>query len=229
MDNNKKPRSRKEILVIDDDKDIQNLLKKILEGAGYHCRLANNVEEGINSIKTFASHLIILDYKLNEEIGFEVIDFLRKSNAFKNIPLIMISANADKKVVLQAFIIGANEFMAKPLNPSILLQTIKKHLKLHELPVIKFEENSPVVEGKSIGEIIKINELGYVLQSSVKLAPKSKIITESKFLNTIGAGPCGTYTHELASVARPGTYRNEVKFRGMDEKTAKKIRNIKIM
>ncbi len=222
-----KPKSKKHILVIDDDEDIQNFLRKILEGAGYHCRFAANVEEGISSVKTFAPHLIILDYKLNEEIGFEVIEFLRASQSYKNTPLILISAKADKKIVLQGFIIGANEFMAKPINPSILLQTIKKHLKLHELPIIKYEQERPIVRGKSIGDIIKINELGMVLQSSVKLFPKVKIDIESPFLNKIGAGPCNTFTHDLATVPKPGTYRNEIKFRGMDEKTAKKIRNIK--
>lgn len=223
-------KSRKEILVIDDDKDTQNFLKKIIEGAGYHCRLASNVDQGIDSVKNHASHLIILDYKLNEEIGFEVIEFLRNSNHYKNIPIVMISANANKKIVLQAFIVGANEFLAKPLNPALLLQTIKKHLKLNELPVIKFEpEEAPAIQGTSIGDIIKINELGMVLQSSVKLSDKHKLIVQSKYLESIGAGVCGTYTHNIPTVAKPGTYRNEVKFRGMDEKTAKRIRNIKIM
>ena len=64
-----KAKSKKEILVIDDDSDTQLWLKKILEGAGYHCRFAANVDEGIQQVKEHASHLIILDYRLENEIG----------------------------------------------------------------------------------------------------------------------------------------------------------------
>ncbi|MEC7275493.1 MAG: response regulator [Bdellovibrionota bacterium] len=224
-----KAKSKKDILVIDDDSDTQLWLKKILEGAGYHCRFAANVDEGIQQVKEHASHLIILDYRLENEIGFEVVEFLRNSSHYKNIPIVMISASANKKVVLNAFIIGANEFLAKPLNPALLLQTIKKHLKLNELPSIKFEEDkAPSVQVKSIGDLIKINELGFILQSSIKLAPKTKLIFTSQYLKTMGASPCETITNDVASVAKPGTYRNEVKFKGMDEATAKRIRNIKI-
>ncbi|MCF8059816.1 MAG: response regulator, partial [Bacteriovoracaceae bacterium] len=70
-------KSTKEILVIDDDSDTQIFLKKILNGAGFSCSVAGDVESGSNAIQTQAPHLILLDYKLGQESGFEVKEFLR--------------------------------------------------------------------------------------------------------------------------------------------------------
>ena len=220
-------KSIKDILVIDDDIDTQIFLKKILETAGYRCSGASDLEEGKLSVESRAPHLILLDFKLGESSGFDVINFLKSKPAFSKIPVIMISATVSKKLVLRSIAAGAIEFMGKPLKPTILLQRLKKILKQHELPVLKFETPKKV-QGKSIGEIIKINELGLILQSSIKLTQKVPLRIESKFLKNLGASPCTTHTSGPAKVLNPGVYRNEVAFKGMDEKTAQKIRNIKI-
>ncbi len=219
-------KTSKEILVIDDDEDTQNFLKKILETAGFQYGQADNVENGVLAIQKQAPHLILLDYKLGEESGFEVIKFLKSHSAYSRIPVFMISATVSKKLVISSIAAGANEFIGKPLKPNTLLQRIKKILKQHELPILKFKEN-PKVSARSIGELIKINEMGLILQSSIKFTGKSSLFIKSDFLKVLGASPCRTNTAAPAVVANPGVYRNEVLFQGMDEKTARNIRNIK--
>lgn len=154
--------------------------------------------------------------------------FLKENHAYSKIPVVMISATTSKKLVLKSIAAGAIEFIDKPLKPTILLQRLKKILKEHELPVVKFDR-AKKIKAHSVGEIIKINELGLILQSSLKLTEKTELTIESHFLKGLGASPCQTKVSSPAKVPQPGTYRNEVAFRGMDEKTARKIRNIKII
>jgi hypothetical protein len=108
----------------------------------------------------------------------------------------------------------------------MLLQRIKKILKDFEYPMVKLDKGNDV-EATSVGDIIRINEMGCILQSSIKLAKGVKLNIKSEFLKSMGASPCLTEIQSEAIVANPGVYRNEVKFKGMDEQTAKKIRNIK--
>lgn len=216
----------KEILIIDDDIDTQNFLKKILETAGFRCSQALNVSEGLNLLTEVAPHLVLLDFKLQEDDGFKIIREMRSLSAFKQTPIVMMSATQTKKLIMRSIEAGANEFMAKPLQPHLLLQRIKKLLKDYELPIL----NLPLghkVRAKSVGELIKINEMGVILQSTIKLAKPARLEVESDFLKSLGASPCLTEISTEAVVANPGIYRNEVRFRGMDEKTAKKIRNIR--
>lgn len=223
----KASKSIKDILIIDDDLDTQNFLKKILETAGYRTSQATNLEEAKLSIKSTAPHLILLDFKLGEASGFDVINYLKDQAAFSKIPIVMISATVSKKLVLRSITAGALEFMGKPLKPAVLLQRLKKILKQHELPVLKLEQPKKIM-AKSVGEIIKINEFNLILQSSIKIKVDTEVTIESKFLKNLGASPCKTTTTSPAKVPNPGVYRSEVSFKGMDEKTARNIRNIKI-
>lgn len=216
----------KEILVIDDDPDVQIYLKKILENAGFKFSQALDVQEGISKIQEVVPHLVLLDYRLQEDVGFKIIQFMKKVPAFRNIPIIMMSATINKKLIIKSIEAGATEFIAKPLQAPMLIQRLKKILKDFALPIIHLGENN-LAQATSVGDIIKINELGFFLQSSIKLAKGAKLQVKSDFLKTMGASPCLTETQTEAIVANPGVYRNEVRFRGMDEKTARKIRNIK--
>ncbi|MCR9205429.1 MAG: hypothetical protein NXH75_12675, partial [Halobacteriovoraceae bacterium] len=137
-----------------------------------------------------------------------------------------MSATINKKLVIQALAAGATEFIGKPLQSAMLLQRIKKILKDFEYPMVKLDKGNDV-EATSVGDIIRINEMGCILQSSIKLAKGVKLNVKSDFLKSMGASPCLTEIQSEAIVANPGVYRNEVKFKGMDEQTAKKIRNIK--
>lgn len=154
---------------------------------------------------------------------------LRQIHGFSHIPVILMSANTSKKLVVASVAKGASEFMGKPLKAPILLQRLKKLLQDFELNPVQFNEEQGVeVDATLIGDLIRINEMGLILQSSIKFARETSLFIESDYLKALGASPCETKTAGPAKVANPGVYRNEVHFRGMDEKTAQKIRNIKI-
>ena len=217
---------KKDILVVEAIPDDAGFLKKILETAGYNFLEANSPETAINVIEKSAPHLILLDHKLDATSGNQIIQFLKQSAAYSKIPLIIMSASKSKKVILGALSNGAQELVYKPIMPQTLLQKLKKVLKSTELPEIVFSDQAPI-KGTFLGEIIKINELGLVLQSSVKFNGETPLDISSSFLERLGANHCQTTTTSEAKVANPGVYRNEVLLRGMDEKTAQNIRKQK--
>lgn len=192
---------------------------------------AEPVEDGVEAIEKKAPHLILLDYKLGEQSGFDVMVCLRMLKGYSHIPVIMMSANTSKKLVVAAVAQGATEFMGKTIKAPILLGRIKKLLQDFELTPITFTKESGAntkIKGKALGDLIRINEMGLILQSSIKFTTDCPLSIESEYLKKLGACPCPTSTAGPAKVPNPGVYRNEIHFRGMDEKTAQKIRNIKV-
>jgi|GEM_PF-1146283 len=217
----------KTVLVIDDDLDTLAFMNKILTNAGYEFLQAVSVKESQITIQNFAPHLILVDYKLGEENGFEILNYLKSVNSMRLIPVVMMSSTVNKKLVLQALSSGALEFIGKPLKAATIVQKVKKILKQHELPTIIFKE-SPKVLAKCIAETIKINEMNVLLQSSVKFDTKTPLKIDSAFFNNLGANNCRFNTEGEPFVANPGVYRTKVNFKGMNENTARKIRNIKV-
>lgn len=217
---------RKDILVIENDPKTGDFIKKILENAGYNFSQAFEHQGATEIIEKGAPHLILLDHKLDAQNGHKIIKFLKDSNIYSKIPLVVMTSSKNKKAVLGALSSGAQELVHKPITPQTLLQKLKKVLKSTELPELILSEPKPV-EATFLGEIIKINELGLLLQSSIKFTGSTEISIKSEFLKRLGADHCQTTTNNEAKVANPGVYRNEVLLRGMDEQTAQNIRKQK--
>jgi len=217
---------KKDILIIEPDLDGALFLKKVLKTAGYNCLEAHDAAAGIASIEEHSPHLIMLDQSLNSRANNAVMSFINQSSAYSKIPLILMTATKNKKIVLGALSDGAQEFVYKPIMPQTLLQKLKKIFKTHELSGVTFKDPKRV-KATFLGEIIKINELALILQSSVKFKGNTPVVLNSSFLERLGADHCQTKTTTEARVANPGVYRNEVLLRGMDEKTAQNIRKQK--
>ncbi len=218
---------KKDILVIDDDIDTLVFIKKILANAGHNVIHAMNIKDALESMQSFAPHLLLVDFKLLGESGLEITKKLRSESKYDKIPIIMISSSSDKKVVMTCISAGANEFIAKPLTSNKLIQRVKKLLKQSELPEVIYDIEQSV-RVKTYGELIKINETACILQSSTKIPKDEQITVHSDFLDELGANPCRLVSLKT-KVANPGLYRTELSFQGIDEKTATKIRQIKIV
>ena len=112
-----------QILVVDDDSDILDALRFVLEDAGYTVKTCQNGEyaERLSGATSFPK-LIILDVLLSGKDGRDICRKLKHDKRTKHIPIVMISAHpAVKKSVYES---GANKFIPKPFDISILLNTI---------------------------------------------------------------------------------------------------------
>lgn len=117
--------TNKTILIIEDDTDINNMLKKLLAGHGYNTLSAYSGTEGI-LVHSDSVSLILLDLMLPGRSGEDII---RELKAKRNVPIIVMSAihDVDKKVDL--FSLGADDYVTKPFHNDELLARIAARLR----------------------------------------------------------------------------------------------------
>ncbi len=115
----------KTILIVEDDKNINEMLQDILKLNGYKVRVAYSGTEAL-LIHNHEIDLIILDLMLPGKSGEEIVKELKK---IKNVPIIVTSAISDIDKKLELFNLGAEDYVTKPFNTEELLARIKVHLK----------------------------------------------------------------------------------------------------
>ena len=116
------------ILVVDDEPDIRNLAKRILERAGYKVVTASNGVEGEEMVESEKPDLIILDVVMPRKNGFEVCQTLKGRPETKNIPIIIFSASGSRSRRDAAREAGADDFLQKPFTIKGLKDIVRKHL-----------------------------------------------------------------------------------------------------
>ena len=117
------------ILVVDDEKNIVNLVKLYLSNEGYQVESARNGREALEAVKKYDPLLVILDLMLPEMSGWDVCREIRKTNS---VPILMLTAkdsDIDKIVGLE---LGADDYLTKPFNPRELLARVKAILRRSE-------------------------------------------------------------------------------------------------
>lgn len=118
----------KKILIVDDEQDIVETLKFILEAQGYDCACAYNGEDGLNLAKELIPDLIILDVMMPKINGYKISRLLKYDNKYKNIPIIMVTARSQEQDKLIGEETGANEYISKPFEIEEILAVVKKYL-----------------------------------------------------------------------------------------------------
>ncbi|PRZ02093.1 sigma-54 dependent transcriptional regulator [Marinilabilia salmonicolor] len=119
------------ILVIDDQKSIRNTLKDILEYEKHEVVLAENGAEGLEQFSGAKFDVVLLDIKMPEMDGMEVLDKMMQTAP--DIPVIMISGHGNIDTAVEAIKKGAYDFIEKPLDLNRLLVTIKNAIDKKEL------------------------------------------------------------------------------------------------
>ena len=112
----------KKILVIEDEKDIQNIIKAFLENADYKVETADDGLEGINLIQNNSYDLVLLDIMMPKIDGFVVCEMIRKNS---NIPIIILTALTDEESQLKGFDKLADDYITKPFSMPIVLKHIE--------------------------------------------------------------------------------------------------------
>ena len=125
---------RKKVYIIDDDYDIVESTKIILEASGYDIKTAYTLDAGESLINKGLPDLIILDVMFpgNQSGGFELCRNLKTNSKTRKIPVIMFTA-VNRKWFFKHSIdddwLPADEFLDKPVDPADLLKKIKKYLE----------------------------------------------------------------------------------------------------
>jgi DNA-binding response OmpR family regulator len=120
--------SKKKILVVDDEKETVDLLKKYLESQAYDVISAYDGKQALEKIKE-KPDLIILDIIMPDMNGFEVLHDLRSKVETRYIPVVIFSARSESDSILKAEDLGTTDYVIKPFKLEELLNLIKKYIK----------------------------------------------------------------------------------------------------
>lgn len=119
----------KKILIVDDEQDIVESLKFILEANNYTCYCAYNGEDGLRLAKELIPDLIILDVMMPKINGYKISRLLKFDSKYKNIPIIMVTARSQDGDKLIGEETGADEYITKPFEIEELVNKVNNYLK----------------------------------------------------------------------------------------------------
>jgi two-component system response regulator CpxR len=122
----KAPTGRPRILIIDDDAELCDLVKRYLESEGFAVSVAHSGKQGIRAGLSGEYDLIVLDVMLPDIKGFEVLAEMRQR---KRTPVLMLTAKGDEIDRVLGLEIGADDYLHKPFNPRELLARITAILR----------------------------------------------------------------------------------------------------
>ncbi len=140
------------ILIVDDEKDIVDLIKFNLKRNGYNVLEAYDGEEALVMAKSSPVDLILLDWMLPKKDGIDVCRELKHENSTKNIPVIMVSAKNEEFDVVLALEIGADDYISKPFSVRELLARVKVVLKRYKDIPTEEESETITINGLVIDE-----------------------------------------------------------------------------
>ncbi|OHU86804.1 MULTISPECIES: sensor histidine kinase [Pseudoalteromonas] len=121
------------ILIVDDKAENLELLTGFLEAQGYEVAFATSGKEAINIATIFLPHLILLDVMMPGIDGFETCRRLKSLDKVKDVPVIFVTGKAELSDIVEAFNVGAVDYVTKPIRQEELLARVSTHLQLQAL------------------------------------------------------------------------------------------------
>jgi len=120
------------ILLVDDVSENLVMLSEVINDAGYIAYPVNSVRQAVNLMETITPSLILLDISMPEMDGFTFCEMLKRNTNTRDIPVIFISAFKSPEYRLQAFRLGAVDYILKPFDTEEVMMHINVHLKSYK-------------------------------------------------------------------------------------------------
>ncbi|NDH27103.1 MAG: sigma-54-dependent Fis family transcriptional regulator, partial [Rhodobacteraceae bacterium] len=122
-----------DILIVDDERDIRELIADILEDEGFSARKVGTADDCMREVMTAPPNLLILDIWLKDS-DMDGIDILKRvKKEYPNIPVVIISGHGNIEIAVAAIKQGAYDFIEKPFNIDQLLVVIKRAMETSRL------------------------------------------------------------------------------------------------
>src|SRR5690348_16204130 len=148
------------ILIIEDDKDIIELVRYNLESEGYQASASSDGMAGLAQIRKSAPDLLVLDLMLPKLSGLEICKEIRRDDRLNRLPILMLTARGDEADRVIGLELGADDYVTKPFSPRELVARVKALLRRLEWPT---DEARPVTVG-----LLRIDPLSYRAESNGK-------------------------------------------------------------
>jgi two-component system alkaline phosphatase synthesis response regulator PhoP len=127
-----KDKKQYKILVVDDEKDIQEFIEYNLKKEGYEVFLANNGVEAIEEAKRIKPDLILMDVMMPQMDGIQACQQIKANPSLNKIFIVFLTARAEEYSELAGFDAGADDYIAKPIKPKLLLTRLSAILRRKE-------------------------------------------------------------------------------------------------
>jgi two-component system OmpR family response regulator len=119
------------ILIVDDEAGVRELLKDALKLAGFETQAANDGMSALTALRNYTPDIMIIDINMPLMDGFELVERLRKNG--NEVPVLMLSARADRVDVTRGLTLGADDYVVKPFGLEELVLRLKAILRRSQI------------------------------------------------------------------------------------------------
>ncbi|MBN2018018.1 MAG: sigma-54-dependent Fis family transcriptional regulator [Candidatus Cloacimonetes bacterium] len=170
------------ILVVDDDKELQNTLQVILQSEGYIVLTADTGKKALQIIKSNAPNIVLLDIRLPDINGIKILEKVKKDIPDYECCIIILTAYGDIKGAIKSMKLGAFDYITKPFDNDELLLTIQKAIRSQQLKkevqVLREKLEEKITYEKEMGTSFLIKD---VLKKVSMIAPTNmSVIVQGK-------------------------------------------------
>jgi two-component system alkaline phosphatase synthesis response regulator PhoP len=174
------------VLVVDDENDILEFIQYNLKKEGYEVHLAHNGQEAIDVGRKVKPDLILLDVMMPVMDGIEACKIMKADSAFNKTFIVFLTARAEEYSEIAGFNAGADDYIAKPIKPRVLISRISAILR---------RKSKDVTEAKlTVGDLIIDRETFLVYRGEQKIQLARK---EFELLFLLAGKPGKVFTREF--------------------------------
>ncbi|MDF2476884.1 response regulator transcription factor [Sphingobacterium sp.] len=181
--------SKQKILIVDDEKDILDLIAFNLNREGYQVSTAQNGEEAIQVAKQVNPDLIILDVMMPKMDGIEACRIMRAMPEFKSTFMVFLTARSEEYSEIAGFHVGADDYIAKPIKPRALMSRINAILRRNASD----ESDSSAQDKIEIADLVIDRDSFLVYRGEKKIVLAKK---EFELLYLLASKPNKVFTRE---------------------------------
>ena len=173
----------KRVLVVEDEAGIREMLRFVLETAGFECLESTDIQEAYWQISDQPPDIVLLDWMLPGGSGIELLQRIRKDEATRALPVIMLTAKTHEDNIIQGLDSGAHDYITKPFSPKELVARIRS--------VFRHKEGREDRTEYCVGDLLLDADSRRVMVASklLELGP-----TEFKLLHFFMSHPDRAYT-----------------------------------
>ena len=217
------------ILVVDDDHDVLRVVEKVLNTRPHDVVTAENAVEAMEYLDASSFDVLITDARMPSFSGFELVQTLKNNNRYARLAIAMLTGLREKKDIEKAIRAGVDDYIVKPIDPTLLLQKVDQ-LLVKKPPIenseISFPENSSfaVSQLSFEGRVVYLSETGLTVISRMDLPSGFRISLHTDLFNKIGV----TQPHmKVVNCKKLDDYKYEinVEFLNQSEHFKQKVRS----
>jgi putative two-component system response regulator len=123
-------RSTTRVLVVDDEPAVAEVLRRLLVKEGYSVDVCSDGQEALNAMPTVRPHLVLCDVNMPGITGIEVCRRLKQDPTYRLTPVVMVTGQAQREARLEGLDAGADDFLAKPVDPQELLVRVRSLVRI---------------------------------------------------------------------------------------------------